>query len=740
MLIASRLIRDLSAGAVCAVIAVPNILNCGAILAQPIGAAYIAAGIGSAFAASIIVSILRAVLFAEPLLLSATGASYSTMVASVLVGAGLSLDATTLDPSHRAAMLMTLCFLCTIISGLIQLGLGVARMGVFVKFIPYPVVAGFVNGFAVLLMLAQFPAMLGYHGWAPIAELFRGGAHDPIPFGAAGIGLATCVITILISSFQRIAAPALWGLCIGTALYWICLTLFPPISFGEVIGAIPTSIPITPQFDSIATVIRSEVLLEFLPQLAATSVVLALISSLNSLLSISAADAVVGTRHDSNRELILQGTGNIVSGLFGGMPTSGSQSYTQNALQSGARGALTHVAYAGSLVLFALLFGTVFGLVPVPVVAAVVVAFTFSQLDGWSRGLIMQLNRHETGRRKHELIGDIVQVLAVTLTILFFGILPALFAGMVLAFLIFVRDASHNVIRKTINGRFLRSRTTRPEELRRKLESLMSKVELVEVQGPVFFGSTEQLASHLELASLNARVVILDFKYVTTVDSSGAIALARLKKALARRNTLLYLSCLSEDSPAWSSLHANGLESFIEEERVFETNDAVLLAAETLLLAESGLVSLENSDVPIADFDILNGVSQADIATFSTLLHREKFDEGETIVREGADGDSMFLLAVGYVTVSRRVGGRAIRYAGYKAGVHFGEMGMLTGRVRAADVIASSTAICYRLDRKDFLALCESHPDVGQRILLNIALSLSDLVTSLSDMVRELEG
>lgn len=728
--------RDVVAGTMGAVIGVPTLLNCGSVVAQPLGPGHALAGISAAFAAVIVVSLLRAAAGGAPLHLVSPKSTYAAMLAALLAGtiATDGLGDAFPQPEQRAGMLMVLCFLCTALAGLIQLGLGASRLGAFVKFIPYPVIAGFINGFAILVLLAQAVPMLGAPSW----ESLWSDGLEAIAAGPAAMGLSSCAVTLVVPRFRGRFAAALYGLAAGSAAFWLARQVLPEIDWGGTLESVPTLIPAQPQLADMVVLIRHPVFVDILPDLLATAVMLGLIASLQSLLSVSAADAALGTRHDSNRELLLQGGGNLLAGLLGGIASSGSPVVTRAVLDAGGRGRTANLAHGLVLAALAVGLGWAVGLIPISVMAGVVVASTFNQTDDWSRMLLHRLVRPQ-GRRNTELLVTLGLVATVTGLVVAFGVLPALAAGMTLSFAMFVHQASQSVARRTLSGTGLRSRTYRPSNMAAALQELRHRLVLVEVQGPVFFGTADQLARHLERAARGCRVVILDMKRVSDIDSSGVVSLERLDKALDKTGSLLFLSYVQEQGTIGQALLGMGFARVVAEGRLFADTDEALAAAEDLLLHEAGVVQDDSRAYGLAGFDLFRGLPHPLVDEITAGLVREHYDPGGAIIRAGDSGDSLYLLAAGRVVVSLPLEGRVLRLAAYSPGVSFGEMGMLTGRPRTADITAATPVICYRMDGAWFRQLAERHPAAGQAILANIAVGLSDLVATLSETVRELE-
>lgn len=731
--------KDVTAGATGAIIAFPIILNCGAIVTQPLGSQYVVTGITAAFGATILASLFRSAFAGPPLHVVAPKTNYAAMIAALLmvVASMPSFGKAFTSPEQHVSMLMVVGFFCTVLAGIIQFILGGCGLGKFVKFVPYPVIAGFINGFTITLLLAQIPLMLGEKSWRQLATLFFGNAEFHL--GAAIIGFFACATTILLPWLEKRIQPAIGGLVMGTAAYWFMVILMPGVVWGGVIGAIPPALPATPQLDGILELAKSPAFGEIAPELFATALTLAMIISLQSLLNISANDSVLGTRHNSNRELVLLGAGNFISGMMGGMPTGGSASVNRTVLHSGGRGRLANLIYG--LVLLVMMAGLsrVIGLIPVPVMAGVVVATTFNQTDDWSRKLLRSITRQKRSQWSKELVNNLVLVVTVTVIVVVFGVLPALIAGMLLAFSVFVLQSSQSVIRRTISGAHIRSRTSRSFVARTKLNEIASRIVVVEVQGAIFFGSADQLVQHLDNVGSNLRVIILDLKRATDIDSTGVVALERIDKSLAKANCQLYLAHVAPESSLQRSIREMGFARVIKQGRTFEDRDSALSTAEDMLLKENGYSMQIEEERHIEEFDILKGLSPESLMRLSQCMNRIELPAGSFVVREGEAGDAVFFLAAGRVIITRAIEGRTIRYGSYYPGISFGEIGMLTGRLRSADVQTETAATFWQLSGAAFSDICKTDPQIAQEILKNISIGLADLVSSLSDMVRELE-
>ena len=730
----AAIVKELTAGVIGAFIVFPIILNCGLIISQPMGNNYVMVGIAAAFSATILVTLLRGIIFSAPLHLVSPKSTYAAMIATLLVGItnipGIHDAYPT--PESMAQMLIAVTFLCTILVGVFQIVLGLGKLGVLVKFVPYPVIAGFINGFSISLIIKQLPLMFGVNNWHQLST-----TTHPL---AVTIGLIAFASTLLATRFKARIPAAFHGLVLGT-LAFLIIRFFP---HGDqtvtLIGVIPANLPIHPQVSAITGLVSGPNFVTFLPDILATVITISLIASLQSLISISGADALLGTRHNSNKELTTQGVGNLLGGIMGGMPTGGSPSVTNLVIKSGGRTRIAHFSHAGMLLAIVLGLGQIIGMIPLPVMAGVVIASLLHQMDEWSLKLIRNLfTRKAHEKLSHEFYFNLAIVVAVSALVLLFGALAALGGGMILAFGAFLRQISRSVIRRIITGNQIRSRSSRPANEQEFLVKHMKEIVVVEIQGAVFFGSIDQVVQEMEAATRDCRIVIIDMKRVTDIDSSGVVTLERLDKQLARAKCILYLSYLQNEGRLIKALKEYGFDRIINERRIFEDTNAALSAAEDLMIVEADLTYGFNAQHPLEKFDILSGLSPEDIEYLESKMKRMEFSSGMKLVSEGSISNGMFFLVSGRVTISRLLEGRMLRYASLRPGVTFGEIGLLTEGARTADVIADTSVTCHYLSREDFYNFLITHPKCGQQILIRMALSLAAIVSSLSDIVRESE-
>ena len=319
---------EFAGGVASAIPGLAHALTLGLLAFAPLGPEHADIGIRAGFAAGIFGGIAATVRSGTPL--PATGARASTSL--ILAGFVATLAA---DPALGAAGVFGLAILCVAASGVLQILFGLLRLGSLAKFVPYPVLGGFMCGVAILIALSQVPHVLGLAPDAmrkPALEWFV--AAQPL---TVWVSLATAAIIFAVARYWKSAPAALVGLAAGTAVYYATRFVSPDGALGPVVGGISGSLPLPTAFAGIAELIAQPAAARHLPALAAAAAVIAIIGSLDSLLAAAAIDAAAGTRHRANRELVAQGVGNIVSAAFGGVPVALSPTRAIPAWRAGGR-------------------------------------------------------------------------------------------------------------------------------------------------------------------------------------------------------------------------------------------------------------------------------------------------------------------------------------------------------------------------------------------------------------------
>lgn len=700
-------------GLTAAVIALPLALAFGVAAVAPLGPEYIATGALAGLYGAIFTGIFAALFGGTPGQVTGPTGPMTVVLTSVIAHL-------ITDLPDQPALVLTLAFLCVLLGGVVQILLGILGFGRLIKYIPYPVIAGFMNGIAIIIFLGQLRPMLGLGPgsteWQPATTL---------------VALATIGVVVLGPRFIRVVPGSLLGLVLGTGAYYLVRLVAPQAPLGAVIGHIPAAVPTPHAAAQFWQILSSPELTRHLPLLFESALALGLLGAIDSLLTSVVADTVTRTRHDSRRELIGQGIGNIVSGCFGGLAGAGATVRTLVNLKAGGRGKASGVIHGLILLLIVVALGPVAGGIPQAVLAGILLVTAVGMIDQRSRVLLWKMTG--TVEQKRQVVLDLTVVFLVTAITVLVDLILAVGVGMLTAGALFVHKMGHSVIQRIYRGERVRSRRARLPEEDKALERLGAQILVLELQGPLFFGSADKLATAVQKARGAARFIILDLRQVNEIDSSGALVLQLIQETLADCGCQLALSHLSERMAGF--LRDLAVLPLFMPDRLFSDLDHALEWAENQLLQETGILA-EGGTGRLEEMDLVRGLKAEEIAVFDSYLGREKVPGGQVIVRQGESGESVFLLMEGCATI--RQGSR--RVFSYGPGGSFGEMALLEGRARSADVVAETDCQLYRLDRSALERLLAEHPAIAARVLWNLGRELSFRLRAANNDRQALEG
>jgi SulP family sulfate permease len=730
---------DVIGGSIGALIVVPIILSCGIVSYQSIGSAFVTAGISAAFVAAVAAAVVSGLFGGSPLHVNSPKTTHAAILSGLIANVAIHHSFTDIYGGDRApAALMTICFLTLLVSGATQILLGASRMGALVKFVPYPVLAGFINGFAIQIILTQVPKLIGLDRGSQLLETLTGAV--PVNWWSLGFAVLSGGLVFLAGRVSKLVPAAIIGLLGGTMAQIFAANYVAPEELGPVIGALPAGIPFVLRVDDILQFVSTTAFSRHAFLILATGVTLAFVSSIQSLLSISASERLSGIRPSSNRELMVQGAGNILSALFGGAPSGGSPNITQTVFANGGRTGVANLAFAITLVGLSYGLSEVISLIPLSVMAGVVVVMTAGAMDKWTQQLLVRIGTSSEASNRRDLGMNLLVVVLVAALVVLAGALAALGVGMTAVFMVLLFRSNAKMVRRVLHADYLRSHTERPNAALDALEHHGRRIVVIELNGPIFFGSTETVARSVERELPTADWVVLDLKRVGHFDSSGVMMLKRLDDVMIKSNKRLLLSYLPAGENQRHFLQIIGLTRPEKEGRIFEDTDAALSRAEDELLIELGCFQNTADEVLLEKFDVFCGMTVDEIRMLTCLLTRQHRSAGEILIREGDRCRSLFFLAQGRVSVLSETNGRTLRLASYRAGVTFGEMALLSNQPRAANVVAETPVVLLELTADAFERLTCTQPVLGIKLTRNLAVELSFRLRSLDKMVRVLEA
>jgi len=302
------------------------------------------------------------------------------------------------------------------------------------------------------------------------------------------------------------------------------------------------------------------------------------------------------------------------------------------------------------------------------------------------------------------------------------------------------RTNVRSVIRREYRGDLVHSNRLRTPYERQVLARQGDKVAVLEAQGALFFGSTEQLLRRIAQLAAETRYVVVDFKRVHLADASAHKLIARAARSIADSGAELVFASIADDGPLGTLARELGAQEERRAVCIFSDTDAALEWCEDRLLAGSSKGS--GTKFALSELDLLKGLSAEDYRLIEPIVRPLVFEKGEVIIREGAEAKLFFVVARGTVSVQIRVqgqNGRKKRVASIGPGLSFGEMALLDGGKRSADIVADEKVICYGLAVDQLVELAAEHPNIMITILRNLTRDFSERLRHANEAISALE-
>lgn len=721
---------DIAGGISAAIIALPLALGFGVAALQPLGPEYQSTGALAGLIGAIVTGIFASVFGGTPCQITGpTGPM--TVVTTATVTALLAYrgaDGAQLD----GATVLLMTFLCVGLGGLVQIIMGALRTGVLIKFIPSPVIAGFMNGIAVLIFLQQIDPALGITDGRWFKNLH---AIPPILWTT----VITIVVLLLMPRLTMKVPASLIALLVGTATYLTFgATLYPSLLVLEgnpfIIGEIPSGIPMPKNVITFFSLFTRPDALSLLGVIAGPALALGALGSIDSLLTSLVADISTKTRHDSNRELIGQGIGNIGASIFSGFAGAGATVRTLVNVNAGGRGRLSGVTHGVFLVLVLVLLGRFAAWIPMSVLAGILLVTSVKMFDTFS----LELIRHKTALPD---LAVIVLVTSVTVTI---DLMIAVGLGVLLTGILFIRQlVKQSIVRRKGRCKHRRSKRVRPADHEVFLETQGDAILIFELRGSLFFGTTDALSNEVEANLDGTDLLVLDLRDVETIDLSGAELIKRTVDRVKDRGCQLLLSGLDlrhvRRKALVDYLTEIGVFQVVTDENLFADLDLALEEAENRLIMDKFTLTSKAGLPALRSCVVFSELEPEEWEIVEAHLRHQTYKTGEKIFSQGDVGDRMCVINAGHASVYVALDhlDKPSRMAAFGPSMHFGEMAFLDATERFGSVIADEYTEIHSLSRDDFLKLQDEHPVVARKLLTGMIRGLADRLRVVSEEVLE---
>lgn len=460
--------------------------------------------------------------------------------------------------------------LAAVFCGIFQVLFGLIKIGKYVRYIPYPVLSGFMSGIGVIIILQQLYPLLGQSGSGSMLALLGGlpTALGHTSVKALLLGLGTVAIIYLFPLLTKKVPSTLVALLVMTGI-----SLLIDMEGVPTIGKIPSGLPL-PFFASSKVSLTGLDWGAILMAAIIPGLTLAGLGSIDTLLTSVVADNITKTKHNSNRELIGQGIGNAMAGLFCGLPGAGATMRTVVNVKSGGRTQLSGMVHALLLLAVLLGLGSLVQYVPLSVLAGILITVGVGIIDIKGFRDLFKIPR-----------ADAVVLIVVFLVTVFVDLLTAVGIGMVIACVLFMKRASD-----LVEGGYSASMMT-DRDLHRGLpappqpnfdktlpwndeggitDEMRQHIYIQRLNGPIFFGSITKFKEVMSDVPDDVKIVIIRMKLVSFMDQSGLYAMEEAIKDLQARGIEVLMTII-QPQPMYMLTRMKVIPEVVPEDHTFKT-------------------------------------------------------------------------------------------------------------------------------------------------------------------------
>lgn len=416
--------------------------------------------------------------------------------------------------------------IATFMAGFFIILMGLARLGNYLKYLPYSLIVGFTSGIALIIFTSQINDFLGLEiqdlpadfldKWPIFFEKI-----DQVNIYAVGIAVATLLISIYFSKIFRKIPGAILAIISITAVVYIFE--LPVETIQTRFGEIPNSIgkPEIPALDY-----------QTIKSLIQPAFAIALLGAIESLLSAVVADSMIGGKHRSNAELVAQGTANIAAAFFGGIPATGAIARTATNVKNGGRTPIAGIVHAIVLLAVMLFLAPLAKYIPLACLAGILVVVAYNMSEWQQFASILKGNRM-----------DVIILLTTFFLTVFFDLIIAIEVGVILSSFMFMKRMSSSL---EINN-LTRDFKTEEELFDREELTIPAGVVLYEINGPLFFGVARQFQQTLTNIQVKPKAIIIRMRYVPMIDATGFQSLKEIINLFKKKNIPVILSGIQEN-------------------------------------------------------------------------------------------------------------------------------------------------------------------------------------------------
>ncbi len=727
-------VDDIFGGLAAALVALPSAIAYGLIIYAPLGAFWAPKAAIAGIVGTAVLGLVAALVGGSSRLISApcapAAAVLSVFTASLVAGGQIPVEAIPFAITITA-----------VLAGAIQIAVGLAGGGRLIKYIPYPVVAGYMTGVGTLILLGQIPKLLAVpKGTALLTAITNSALWQP---ESVTVGVVTIAAMLLSTRFLKSVPAAIIALAAGISAYFL-LAIFNPellvlegthLVIGPV-GASPGEVwkalalhwspaAIGPAFRNIA--------LYAVPVLT-----LAVLLSIDALKTCVVLDVMTGERHNSNRVLLGQGLGNAAASLFGGVPGAGTMGPSLVNFNSGGKTSRSGILMGVFSLITLFVLGKLISWIPLSALSGVLIVVAVNMMDFKSFRLLQNKST----------VLDFVVIMAVVVAAITQDLIMAAGVGIGMAIILFLREQIRfSVVHRSYTAANVHSKKRRLKSETVILEEIGSSVSIFELQGQLFFGTADQLYTELEPIIAGSRIIILDMRRVLAIDYTAANVFKQIHNRIKERGATLVLSQV----PAQLAGRQDIIEYLAElgftdngtSLRFIDDLDTAMEWTEETVLRENGARAAgPGPSLEVREFEFFGSFTRKLVSRFSEIMVPAFYNTGSSVFHKGDLSNQIYFIRRGSVKIILPIGGstQIHHLATFGKGDFFGEMAFLDKAPRSADAVCAEETELFILKRKDFKKVLSNFPEMGTIFYTQLARTITGRLRMNHAEIQALEG
>jgi SulP family sulfate permease len=691
------------------------------IFAGPL-APYLSYGVAATFISSAVLA--GVIALGSSLPFAVAGPESSTAAMTAILASSLVERMTATDPAAQllAPVLITLG-LASVATGIVLCGFGLTRMGRAIRYVPYPVVGGFLGATGFLILLGSIRVITGHRLQFTTLDQFAN------LLTVSELSAACAMALVLYLTWHRSRTPfglpviLIGGVIFAHVAFWLVgissaeaqasgWTFQPPPSVTFMLPWSTSGLRDYPWYA--------------LPDLVGNVIAVIFVTATSTLFNTTGIEVATQREANLERELNVTGLANMLSGVFGGYTGCISVSRSVLNFNGGGTGRLSGLTVAAISALMLKAAPVLLGYMPKFVLGGLLIYLGADQLHKW----IIQ------SRRRLSLV-EYLSLLAIIIIIVQWGFIAGILIGVVIGCTTFALSASRiDSIKYSFDGAEYRSSLDRSRDDQAVLSAHGGKIQGLNLQSYLFFGSANRLYQHVKALLARhpeCRFLVFDFKLVTGIDSSAAYSFAQIKREAHDRGVKLVLVHL----PAAAEKALRSGEFISQGVRIVPELDHALEWCENEIITQHQ--GHEREEASLRDWFAGILGTEHDAAELIRRCQRLEVDAGEIIVAAGDVADSMHFILDGRVGIMIPADDdRTTRVRSLGRYTTIGEMGLVSQARRSATIQAEVASILYVLDAHQFEAIKRENPELGQKLLTYFVSVMAERLTFANRMIAVL--